>query len=181
VDDLPALVWCVNTASLEMHPFLHRVPDIERPAAIVFDLDPGEGAGIPECAEVAFLLKEKLAEGGLECFAKVSGSKGMQVYAPLNTAVTYAETRPFVKSLAEELEREHSGAIISSMAKARRDAQSAYRLEPELGFQNHSCRVFPAREKREAVCFVAGNMGGAGSGARRTKRQKPVFRAGSRP
>jgi bifunctional non-homologous end joining protein LigD len=120
VDNLPSLVWCVNTASLEMHPFLHRVPEIERPTAIVFDLDPGESTGIPECAEVAFLLKEKLAAAGLECFAKVSGSKGMQVYVPLNTTVTYAETQPFARSLAEELESEHPDGIISSMAKKRR-------------------------------------------------------------
>jgi bifunctional non-homologous end joining protein LigD len=70
--------------------------------------------------EVAFLLKNALAARGLECFAKVSGSKGLQVYAPLNTAVTYAESQPFARLLAEELEREHPKTIVSGMSKAAR-------------------------------------------------------------
>ncbi|MBV8731225.1 MAG: non-homologous end-joining DNA ligase [Acidobacteriia bacterium] len=120
VDDLPSLVWLANTASLELHPFLHRVPEIERPTAMVFDLDPGEGASILDCAEVAFLLKDTLAQSGLQSFPKVSGSKGIQVYAPLNTVVTYAETQAFAHSLAEKLEQEHPQEIVSAMAKALR-------------------------------------------------------------
>ncbi len=120
IDDLPALVWCANTASLELHPFLHRAPEIERPTALVFDLDPGEGADVLTCASVAFLLRDKLESAGLQAFAKVSGSKGLQVYVPLNTPVTYAETQPYARGLAEELEREHAGLVVSAMAKAQR-------------------------------------------------------------
>jgi bifunctional non-homologous end joining protein LigD len=65
-------------------------------------------------------LKEKLAAAGLESFPKVSGSKGIQVYAPLNTAVSFEQTRPYAKRLAEELEREHPGRIVSAMAKSLR-------------------------------------------------------------
>jgi bifunctional non-homologous end joining protein LigD len=120
IDDLPSVVWCANTASLELHPFLHRVPEIRRPTSLVFDLDPGEGADILACAAIAFLLKEKLAAAGLRSWANVSGSKGIQIYVPLNTAVTYSQTRPYAHSLAAELEREHPGQIVSVMAKAQR-------------------------------------------------------------
>src|SRR5437773_2720498 len=107
-------------SNLELHPFLHRAPALDRPTAVAFDLDPGEGADILNCAEVAFRLKAVLEKAGLRAFPKVSGSKGMQVYAPLNTPVTYAETQPFAHSLAESLERQDPGAIVSKMAKAQR-------------------------------------------------------------
>jgi bifunctional non-homologous end joining protein LigD len=120
IDDLPSLVWSANLANLEMHPFLSRVPHVQRPTALVFDLDPGEGADVLSCIEVAFLLKRRLEKMGLEVWAKVSGSKGMQIYAPLNTAVTYAQTQPFARRLAEALEREHPDRIVSAMAKVSR-------------------------------------------------------------
>src|SRR5205085_6554355 len=117
IDDLPSLLWCANAAALELHPFLHRVPEIDRPTSLVFDLDPGEGADVLTCAEVAFLLKDKLESVGLRSLAKVSGSKGIQVYVPLNTPVTYAATQPYAKAMAEELERERPALIVSAMAK----------------------------------------------------------------
>jgi bifunctional non-homologous end joining protein LigD len=120
IDDLPALVWCANLASIELHPFLHRVPKLDQPTAIVFDLDPGEGADVLKCGEVAFLLRAKLEANGLQSWPKVSGSKGIQIYAPLNTPLTYADTQPFARQLAEELEREHPDLIVSAMAKALR-------------------------------------------------------------
>ena len=120
IDNLATLVWCANVASLELHPFLHRMPAIERPLELVFDLDPGEGTNILNCAEVAFLLKRKLTAAGLKSFAKVSGSKGMQMHVPLNTPVTYAETGPYAHGLAEQLERDHPDLIVSAMAKVQR-------------------------------------------------------------
>ncbi len=120
IDDLATLVWSANLANIEIHPFLHRVPAIDAPQYIVFDLDPGEGAGILECAEVAFLLKELLEHLEVKSFAKVSGSKGLQIYAPLNTAVRYATSQPFAKAVAQLLERQHPKLIISEMAKSAR-------------------------------------------------------------
>lgn len=120
LNDLAALVWSANLANLEIHPFLARAPEIQRPLSVVFDLDPGEGADVLTCVEVAVLLKDRLARHSLESFAKVSGSKGLQVYAPLNTKITYAETQPFARELAESLEREHPDVVISEMAKAVR-------------------------------------------------------------
>jgi bifunctional non-homologous end joining protein LigD len=95
---LPTLVWLANLANLEIHPFLHRAPRIDRPTSIVFDCDPGEGADILYCARVAFLLRDVLQELGLESFPKVSGSKGLQVYVPFNSTVTYEQTGALAKA-----------------------------------------------------------------------------------
>ena len=123
VDDLASLVWSANLANIELHPFLHRAPEVERPLALVFDLDPGEGANVLTCAQIAALLKDKLESAGLRSFAKVSGSKGLQVYAPLNTPVTYAQTQPYARLLAETLERERPDLVVSAMAKIHRPAK----------------------------------------------------------
>ncbi|MBV9610938.1 MAG: non-homologous end-joining DNA ligase, partial [Acidobacteriaceae bacterium] len=120
INDLATLVWCANAASIELHPFLHCVPEIQQPTSVVFDLDPGEGTTVLTCATVAFLLKDVLARLGLECFPKVSGSKGLQVYVPLNTPVTYDVTRPFARALAELLAKQHPKQIVAAMAKSER-------------------------------------------------------------
>jgi bifunctional non-homologous end joining protein LigD len=88
VDNLPTLLWVANLAALELHPFLHRAPKIDRPTHLVFDLDPGEGADVLACARVGFLIRDLLARLKLESFPKVSGSKGLQIYIPLNLPVT---------------------------------------------------------------------------------------------
>ncbi len=80
INDLPTLVWTANFASLELHPFLHRAAHLNRPTSIVFDCDPGEGANILDCAQVALILREVLRELAFESYVKVSGSKGVQVY-----------------------------------------------------------------------------------------------------
>jgi bifunctional non-homologous end joining protein LigD len=119
-DDLPILVWLANLADVELHPSLALAERPERPTVLAFDLDPGEPAGLAECREVALLLRDTLADLGLECFAKTSGSKGMQVYVPLNTPVTYDETKPFAQALARLLEKQHPKLIVSSMKRSLR-------------------------------------------------------------
>jgi bifunctional non-homologous end joining protein LigD len=120
-DDLATLVWLANLADLELHPSLALAKDPDRPTVLALDLDPGEPAGLPECREVALLLRDTLAELGLECFAKTSGSKGMQVYIPLNTAVEYErDTKPFAHALAQLLEKHYPKLIVSSMKKSLR-------------------------------------------------------------
>jgi bifunctional non-homologous end joining protein LigD len=120
-DDLPTLVWMANLADLELHPSLSLAQEIERPTVMAFDLDPGEPAGIMECREVALLLRETLERIGLECFPKTSGSKGIQVYAPLNTdGVTYDNTKPLSQALARHLEAEHPKLIVSQQKKELR-------------------------------------------------------------
>jgi bifunctional non-homologous end joining protein LigD len=118
-DDLPTLVWLANLADLELHPSLSLVDDIDRPTVMAFDLDPGPPAGIPECCEVAFLLRDTLAQIGLECFAKTSGSKGIQVYVPLNVdGVDYDHgSKALSHALARHLEAQHPKLIVSQQRK----------------------------------------------------------------
>lgn len=120
VNDLPTLVWLANLAALELHPFLHRTPRIDRPTHVVFDLDPGEGSNLLTCIEVALLVRELLGRLKLESFPKVSGSKGLQLYVPLNTAVSYDTTQAFARTVANLLARQHPGLVVSEMAKVLR-------------------------------------------------------------
>jgi bifunctional non-homologous end joining protein LigD len=120
MNDLPALVWAANLADLELHTFLHRAPAIHRPTALAFDLDPGAPADIVQCCEVGLWLKEIFDSLGLECFPKTSGSKGLQVFVPLNTAVTYDKTKAFAHSVALLLEKQHPDAVVTRMQKILR-------------------------------------------------------------
>ena len=121
VDDLPTIVWLANLAALELHTPLARAEAIERPTMLVFDLDPGEPATIVECCEVALRLQAMFENLGLQCFAKTSGSKGLQLYVPLNTsAITFEHTKQFAKAVAELLELEEPDLVVSRMTKARR-------------------------------------------------------------
>jgi bifunctional non-homologous end joining protein LigD len=118
-DDLPTLVWLANLADLELHPSLSLVDDVDRPTVMAFDLDPGPPAGLAECCEVAVLLRDALSRLGLESFAKTSGSKGIQVYVPLNyDDVDYDHgTKALSHALARHLEGEHPKLIVSQQRK----------------------------------------------------------------
>lgn len=119
-DSLADLVWLANAADLELHTYLCLAKDTTRPTTLAFDLDPGQGVGVLECAEVASAVRTALRHLGLECFPKVSGSKGIQVYAPLNTPVTYERTKPFARGVAEALEAALPDLVTSNMRKALR-------------------------------------------------------------
>jgi len=120
INDAATLGWCANLAAIELHPFLHRAPRLDRPTHVVFDFDPGESADILTCARVALHVKEILDGLDLQGFPKVSGSKGLQLYIPLNTKTTYAATGAFARAVAELLERRHPDLVVSGMAKLRR-------------------------------------------------------------
>ncbi|QYM78106.1 non-homologous end-joining DNA ligase [Horticoccus luteus] len=120
INDARTLAWCANLAALELHPFLHHARAVQRPTHLVFDLDPGEGADLLTCIEVAFHVREALGQLQFKVFPKVSGSKGLQLYVPLNTPVTYATAKPFAKALAELLRTQHPDLIVSDMSKALR-------------------------------------------------------------
>ena len=120
MNDLAALVWAANLADLELHTFLHRAPELEHPDFIAFDLDPGPPADLINCCEVALLLKRFFDDLGLQSFAKTSGSKGLQVYVPLNRHSRYDETKALARALAEKLEREHPDLVVSKMQKSLR-------------------------------------------------------------
>jgi bifunctional non-homologous end joining protein LigD len=120
INDLPTLVWAVNLATLEIHPFLHRASQLNRPTAIVFDCDPGEGANILDAGRVALMLREVLRELGFDSYVKVSGSKGVQVYVPLNSAVTYDETQPLARGIAQLLAQREPKLVVWQMPKRLR-------------------------------------------------------------
>lgn len=121
VDDLATLMWVQNLASLELHVPLARAASPETPDFVVFDLDPGDGAGITECARVALILRELLARVGLACSAKTSGKKGLHVYVPLNrAATTFEETKAFSRAVAEALHKDHPDLVTARMASEQR-------------------------------------------------------------
>jgi bifunctional non-homologous end joining protein LigD len=120
VDDVATLLWAVNLGSIELHTSLHAREDLHRPTALAFDLDPGEGVGVLGCAEVALLLRDVLTGAGLRSWPKTSGSKGLQVYVPLNTGVTYESTKPVARAVAQTLEAARPQRVVSRMARALR-------------------------------------------------------------
>ncbi len=118
--DVATLVWLANLAALELHTNLGRADAVGVPQYVVFDLDP-VGTSIVECCRVALLLRGMFTQLGLESVAKTSGSKGLQMYIPLNDPdATYASTRAFAKAVAELWEQEAADLVVSKMTKAIR-------------------------------------------------------------
>ena len=120
IEDLPTLVWAANLADLELHTSLSLAKEILRPTMVVFDLDPGPPADIVHCCQVGVWLRELFDRMGLESFPKTSGSKGLQVYVPLNTPTSYDQTKPFANALARLLEDQHPKEVVSEMKKSLR-------------------------------------------------------------
>jgi bifunctional non-homologous end joining protein LigD len=120
IEDLAGLVWAANLGTLELHPFLWAVPANDRPSWLVLDLDPGPPADILDAARVALRLRDALRELGLESYAKTSGSMGLHVYVPLNTPVTFAETKAAARALAERLARAEPDRVIAHQRRALR-------------------------------------------------------------
>lgn len=112
-----SLVWLANAGNLEFHTLLLRKDSHEQPTLMVYDLDPGDGAGLLESASVALLVKDDLQDAGLRCWAKVSGGKGMQAYVPLNTPTSFEAARAYALAVAERLHRLHPAAIVANMRK----------------------------------------------------------------
>ncbi|MFT3781960.1 MAG: non-homologous end-joining DNA ligase [Nibricoccus sp.] len=148
VNDASALAWCANLAAIELHPFLHRVPELDRPTHLVFDLDPGEGSSLLECIEVASELKRTMEKLGLQTFPKVSGSKGLQIYVPLNTPISYDVTGAFAHAVAELLETAHPKLVVSRMPKELRKGKVLIDWSQNSGSKT-TVAVYSARGKRE--------------------------------
>jgi bifunctional non-homologous end joining protein LigD len=120
LEERAALVWAANMAALELHVPMARADDLETPTMVVFDLDPGAPATIVECSQVALWARDLLAALGLEAWAKTSGSKGMQMYVPLNTPCTHEQASDFAHAVGQLLEQQHPGQVLTNMAKAQR-------------------------------------------------------------
>jgi bifunctional non-homologous end joining protein LigD len=147
VNELAALLWAVNLGSIELHTSLHLRHDLHRPTVIAFDLDPGEGTGLLECCEVALRLRDLFASLALRSFVKTSGSKGLQVYVPLNEHVSYAETKPVSRAIAELLEAETPDAVVSAMARKLRAGRVLVDWSQNTEHKSMVC-VYSVRAKR---------------------------------
>jgi bifunctional non-homologous end joining protein LigD len=120
INDLPSLVWAANLADLELHTFLHKAPKLDCPTVLAFDLDPGPPADVLLCCKVALWLRASFDSLGLKCFAKTSGSKGLQIYVPLNGKTSYDQTKSFAHSVAETLARQSPDVVVAKMQKELR-------------------------------------------------------------
>jgi len=120
-DGRPTLIWMAQLAAIELHPSLSLGRAPTRPTVLAFDLDPGPPADIVDCCRVALRLRDMFGHFGVECFPKTSGSKGMQVYVPLNSKkVNYDTTKPFAKAIAQLLEKQTPDLVVSKMKKVER-------------------------------------------------------------
>jgi bifunctional non-homologous end joining protein LigD len=119
-DSLPTLVWMAQLAAIELHPSLSLSRAPKRPTVLAFDLDPGPPADVLDCCRVALRLRELFDHFGVQCFPKTSGSKGLQVYVPLNTKSSYDQTKPFAKAIAQLLEKQTPDQVVSKMKKELR-------------------------------------------------------------
>lgn len=117
IDSVPAMAWVANMAGLEIHAPMAKGDDIESPLACVFDLDPGAPADIVDCARVGLAIRDVLAGIGLECFPKTSGSKGIQLYVPLNRPHTHEHASDFAHAVAQVLQKHRPDEVTSVMAK----------------------------------------------------------------
>ena len=124
LEEPAALAWSANLAALELHAPMARSDDLENPLMCVFDLDPGPKTGIPQCAALALEIRDVLAAAGLESLVKTSGSKGMQLYVPLNShgpdGHTHDHTGQFALAVGQLLEKRHPETVTTTMAKVER-------------------------------------------------------------
>jgi bifunctional non-homologous end joining protein LigD len=116
-DSLPTLIWMAQLAAIELHPSLSLGRALKRPTVLAFDLDPGPPADVVDCSRVALRLREVLGQLELESFVKTSGSKGMQLYVPLNGKATYEDTRPFAQALAQLIAKQSPDEVLAKMGK----------------------------------------------------------------
>jgi len=124
VNDLETLIWAENLASLELHVPLAKAISPERPDSMVFDLDPGDPAGLRECARVALILRDLLSRMGLASYVKTSGKKGLHVFVPLNRKeMTFEDTKTFSKAVAGIMQKHYPDLVTARMAKKERTAK----------------------------------------------------------
>ena len=120
IDEVATLAWVGNMAALEVHAPMARAVDIDAPTMVVFDLDPGAPATIVDCCRVALEIQDVLADLDLQIWPKTSGSKGMQLYLPLNTPHTHEHASSFALAVAQVLENQDPKRVTSVMKKQLR-------------------------------------------------------------
>jgi bifunctional non-homologous end joining protein LigD len=177
-DSLPTLIWMAQLAALELHPSLSLSRAPERPTALVFDLDPGPPADVVDCSRVALRLRDVLTQLNLECFVKTSGSKGMQLYVPLNTKTSYEETRPFGQALAQIVAKQAPDEILAKMGK-KTDRSGKVLID---WYQNNERKttisVYSLRARERPTCSTPVTWEEVEKAAKSGKGDHLVFEAG---
>jgi bifunctional non-homologous end joining protein LigD len=149
LDEPAALVWSANLAALELHVPMALAADLESPRAVVFDFDPGAPATVVQCCQIALLARDVLSAVGLHAWAKTSGSKGLQVYVPLNSPCTHQAAADFALAVGQLLEKQHPKRVTTTMAKAVRpgkifvDWSQNVRHKTTIGVYSMRARVRP--------------------------------------
>lgn len=123
IEDTAALVWTANLAAIELHAPMARSVDLEAPAIMVFDLDPGAPAAMEACCQVALDLRDVLAAVDLDAFPKTSGNKGLQVYVPLNSPHTHQHAAEFALAAGQLLARRNPERVLVEMTKSLRSGR----------------------------------------------------------
>lgn len=139
LEEPAALAWAGNLAALELHTPMARASDLRNPSMVVFDLDPGPPAGMQACAAVALDIRDTLDGLGLRVFPKTSGSKGMQIYLPLNTSHTEDQARSFALAVAQILEKHHPDHVLTNMKKELRVGKVFVDWSQNAGFKTTVC------------------------------------------
>jgi bifunctional non-homologous end joining protein LigD len=159
VDDLAGLTFFANLNSLELHVHQWRYEGEGRdavarnPDRLVIDLDPGPGTGLPECAHVALVVRERLGAIGLDTVPVTSGSKGMQLYAVLPGEHTSDAIRDTVQQLAQELSKKHPDLVVWKMAKELRDGKVFLDWSQNVAAKTTVCPYsLRGRERPTAAC-----------------------------
>jgi bifunctional non-homologous end joining protein LigD len=118
INDLPTLLWVANLASIELHVLLSKAKSPNRPTTMVFDLDPGPGVTLQDCATIALRMRDLLSHIHLQSFPKTSGGKGLHLYVPLNhPRVTFDQTKSTSRAIAMTLEKDDPARVTSNMRK----------------------------------------------------------------
>lgn len=151
IDEAAALVWAANMAALELHVPMALAADLDTPRAVVFDFDPGAPAAMKECCEIALMVREVLSAVGLFGFPKTSGSKGLQLYVPLNTPCTHERASEFALAVGQVLERQHRDRVTTTMAKAVRPGKIFIDWSQNARFKT-TIGVYSMRARPEPTC-----------------------------
>ena len=151
MDEAASLVWAANMAALELHVPMALASDLDLPRAVVFDFDPGAPAAMKECCEIALLVRDVLAAVNLQGFAKTSGSKGLQLYVPLNTPCTHERAADFALAVGQLLEHQHRDRVTTTMAKAVRPGKIFVDWSQNARFKT-TIGVYSMRARPEPTC-----------------------------
>jgi bifunctional non-homologous end joining protein LigD len=149
--DEATLVWMANLGSIELHISLSRASNLMKPTAMVYDLDPGAPATIVECSELALEMKKRFSRLGLEMFPKTSGSKGLHLYVPLNTAATFEKTSALAHAIALQLEEEMPDTVVSTQKKTEREGKILIDWS-QNGPHKTTISVYSMRAKDQPTC-----------------------------